>query len=1055
MSQLNFQSVIFDLDGVITKTATTHSRAWKTIFDEYLISREKKFGEKFREFNYNKDYLPYVDGKPRYEGVASLLSSRGIDIPRGDPHDSPDKETICGLGNKKNQKFIEIIEKDGVQIYKSTLNLIKKLKRRGVRLGVASSSKSCRKILEIMGLLEMFDTCVGGIVSEERQLQGKPQPDIFTTACDNMGSSYYWSVVVEDSVSGVRAGKAGNFCMVIGIDRANNGRKLKIHGADIVVKDLSDLNIETIVKWFKEGLPEDQWYLDYYHYDPEQEKTRESLCTIGNGYFGTRGAWPELSPYSHHYPGTYVAGIYNKLETNIQDKNIVNEDLVNFPNWLLFKFRIANAPWVNLDDVEILRYHSRLNLKSGIFSREIIINDKKGRKTKIYTERLASKREPHAAAQKYSITPLNHTSVFTIQTGIKDNVINNGVDRYKQLNDKHLKLLSKGFEEGLINVAVETNQSHIKIAESAKILIYQNNSKLSTPLTTIKDQDSIAVQFEKSVAEGNKLDIEKLVTIYTSNDKGVNFPSEDARKAVAKLACYTDMKTENMKAWKSDWSKSDIKVTGDRLTQKILRLHIYHLIITRKIDNYRVDWGIPARGLHGEAYRGHIFWDELFCLPFFNLHFPKTARSILKYRYRRLSQAKIAANKEGYQGALFPWQSASDGSETTQRIHLNPISGEWGDDNSHLQKHVSLAIAYNIWQYYHMTEDIDFLTKYGAEIFFEISRFLASKAEYDSKLEKYVINNVMGPDEFHEKYPNSSEAGFNNNSYTNIMTAWVLKKASILRRELPDNDFNKISNDLNLEGNDFSRWEKISNNLQIPTSADSIIAQFEGFFSLKKLDIEKFKAINKNIKRMDRILKAAGDTPNNYQILKQADLLMIFYLLSESEYIEIMSELNINTNVDLLRKNFDYYFPKTTHGSTLSPIVHSSLAHKLGYKELSWKLFTNALLSDYQDLQGGTTKEGIHTGVMAATLMEVLQSYAGLDFSKNILYINPDLPEHWENIQFQIIFKKTQYNFSIFPEYLQVLVKKEHSRFVNINVDGEKIKVPTEKALSIKFLEKE
>jgi len=246
-----FDAVIFDLDGVITQTAKVHGKAWKKMFDEYLHTREKRFNEPFKEFTHEGDYLPYVDGKPRYKGVESFLKSRGIGIPFGDPEDSFDMETACGLGNAKNKFFNDIINKDGAEVFESTVSLIHELKNIGVRIGVASSSKNCRQILQSVNLLGLFDTRVDGIGSAELGLKGKPEPDIFTTACDNLGVDYFRAVIVEDAVSGVQAGMNGGFGLTLGLARENNVNELKANGAGIVVKDLSEININTLDDWFK------------------------------------------------------------------------------------------------------------------------------------------------------------------------------------------------------------------------------------------------------------------------------------------------------------------------------------------------------------------------------------------------------------------------------------------------------------------------------------------------------------------------------------------------------------------------------------------------------------------------------------------------------------------------------------------------------------------------------------------------------------------------------------------------------------------------------------
>ncbi len=241
---LNFDAVIFDMDGVITKTAVVHSLAWKKMFDEYLLYREKKYNESFREFTHAEDYLSYVDGRPRYKGVEAFLLSRGIHIPAGEPDDDPVAETICGLGNRKNEFFNNVLDEDGVEVYDSTIKLIKELQDKKVRIGVATSSKNCLVILQKAGITDMFETRVDGIISAEMGLKGKPEPDIFKTASDNLGVKYKRAIVIEDAVSGVQAGAKGKFGLVVGVARENNSYELKNNGADVVVEDLSEISID-------------------------------------------------------------------------------------------------------------------------------------------------------------------------------------------------------------------------------------------------------------------------------------------------------------------------------------------------------------------------------------------------------------------------------------------------------------------------------------------------------------------------------------------------------------------------------------------------------------------------------------------------------------------------------------------------------------------------------------------------------------------------------------------------------------------------------------------
>lgn len=241
VTRFYYRAVIFDLDGIITKTALVHSAAWTRMFNDFLEEYSIKSGISFDSFTHEADYLPFVDGKPRYKGVMDFLASRDIKLPYGTPDDSPGFDSVCALGNRKNEYFNRVLESDGVEVYPSTIRLIYELKEAGVRIGVASSSKNCKKVLERAGILQLFETRVDGEVSAELGLKGKPEPDIFTLACDHLSVEYPLAVIVEDAVSGVQAGKKGGFGLTLGVARENNEKELSENGADHVVKDLSEI----------------------------------------------------------------------------------------------------------------------------------------------------------------------------------------------------------------------------------------------------------------------------------------------------------------------------------------------------------------------------------------------------------------------------------------------------------------------------------------------------------------------------------------------------------------------------------------------------------------------------------------------------------------------------------------------------------------------------------------------------------------------------------------------------------------------------------------------
>ncbi|MDD2203900.1 MAG: HAD-IA family hydrolase [Bacteroidales bacterium] len=995
------ESVIFDLDGVITKTAVVHSAAWKEMFDEYLHYRTDTLGEPFVEFSHETDYIKYVDGKPRYKGVADFLTSRNIVLPYGSPEDAPGFDTVCALGNKKNNKFNEIIKKDGVELYDSTIEFIHQLHKKGVKIAVASSSKNCRPILERMQLIDLFETCVDGTVSAELHLKGKPEPDIFTTAADNMHCSYRNSVVVEDAVSGVQAGRKGNFGLVIGIARENNHRDLEINGADIVVSDISEISLKELEYWFKHGIDEDNWSITYKDYAPEKEKSRETLMTVGNGYFGTRGSMPECSAGKTNYPGTYMAGLYNRLTSKVGDRYIENEDFVNCPNWTTFKFKVDEDDWVNINECKILYVERNLNLANGELFRIICVQDQTGKQHIIENYRMASMHDYHVAAEKYIFSPVNYSGKVTIATGIDGNIINAGVDRYSQLNQQHLKYVNANIEDDVITVQVETVNLHIGVTEAAKIICDKKRSKKCVK------HSAAFLEYKFNLVPRQEIEIQKIVSIYnTLNDKNI------AAKAVEKVNeydSYDELIFKSEASWKKIWKEIDIKIDGDRLAQKLIRLHLYHLMVSFSPHNKHFDASITARGLHGEAYRGHIFWDEIFILPFYCMHFPDAAKAMLMYRYRRLDAAKKYAADNGYKGAMFPWQSGSDGREETQTVHLNPVSGEWGPDYSCLQRHVSLAIAYNVYQYFHITGDVQFLIDNGLEMLWEICRFWTSKSEWNETTQRYSISGVMGPDEFHEKYPDSDKGGLKDNAYTNIMTSWVLNIGANLYEDFCKDAAKNVITKINLAADEVAKWRDIALKLNIIVEND-IISQYDGYFALKDLDWDSYRAKYGNIYRMDRLLKAEGLSPDDYKVAKQADTLMVFYNLNAIEVTSILKSMKYKLSNNYIDNNLKYYLQRTSHGSTLSRVVHAQLAGIINDKALSWSLYHDALISDYDDTQGGTTAEGIHAGVMSGTILIAMFSFAGIDVTGDAVEMREQkLPEHWNKISGKFKFKGKTY----------------------------------------------
>lgn len=779
------------------------------------------------------------------------------------------------------------------------------------------------------------------------------------------------------------------------------------------------------------------WRITYSQFKPKKEGLREAICTLGNGYFATRGAIPEALASKIHYPGTYIAGVYNQLATHIAGKTVFNEDMVNCPNWIFLTFKIGNGEWFYPSTSGIISYKQRLDMRKGILTRRIRFKNHKGQRTLIETDRIVHIADPHFAAMRYVITPENYSGRITVRTMLDGTVLNTGVQRYRQLNSKHWKPSCLGsFSRNGIFLSMKTSQSKIEVAEAAKIRIFVGQKEIRPAIKCLtKGKERIEQEFRLSVKKRESYRIEKVISIYTSGDEGVQDLVKVAIESVQNSRRFKALLVTHEQAWDKLWGRFDVQIEGDDFSQRVLRLHIFHLLQTASIHNIKIDAGFPARGLHGEAYRGHIFWDEIFGLSFYDLHISEISKGLLLYRYRRLPKDRENAKKAGFSGAMFPWQSASSGKEETQVIHLNPMSGMWGVDYSHLQRHISFAIAYNVWRYWKITGDFDFLISYGAEMILSIAQFGGYLAKYDPKDGRYHTEGLVGPDEFHERLPTSSDAGLGDNAYTNLMIVWTLLKAQEVLSILPEDDKEEILKRLKLGQKEFRRWNDITEKMNIIINDQGIISQFDGYFGLKELDWHGYIARYGNIQRMDRILKSEGESPNDYKVSKQADVLMIFYLLGLSEIENIFQRLGYRFQESTLRKNYEYYVRRTSHGSTLSKVVHCLIAQLLGGPKESWGWFQEVLESDIYDTQGETTPEGIHTGVMAGSVDIVIRGFAGISTLDDIIKINPNLPGHWQRIKIRFRYKERWVSLSITRYQITILVQGPMTRSVTIPIE--------------------
>ncbi|MDD4866345.1 MAG: trehalose-phosphatase [Mycobacterium sp.] len=743
---------------------------------------------------------------------------------------------------------------------------------------------------------------------------------------------------------------------------------------------------------YKHQMASPAWDFTFDGYDPHSEKLRESLCTVGNGYFATRGAAPESKAGQVHYPGTYAAGVYNRLVDNISGAPIDNESLVNLPNWLALTFRVEGGSWFDMDAVRVLSYRQTLDLRGAILTRKVRFCDDAGRTTSLTQQRLVAMHMPHVGALETTIVAEDWSGTIEIRSTLDGNVTNSLVERYRDLADDHLGLVEKReIPDNSVLLTVQTTQSRVPIAMAARSIVWRDGTPVPATYRLVEAAAEIGHDIAVEVSVGDTLTVEKIVTLFTGRDVATSEPAADAERWLSRLGRFAELRDGHLNDWVHLWERLSVEFDDFTDELRILRLHLLHLLQTVSPNSSDLDAGVPARGLHGEAYRGHIFWDELFIYPVLNLRLPMITRSLLGYRYRRLPQARHAAKAAGYSGAMFPWQSGSDGREESQRLHLNPRSGRWNPDSSARAHHIGIAVAYSAWNFYQVTGDLAYLIDYGAEMLAEIARFWVSRATYDQERDRYSIRGVIGPDEFHSGYPDAPYDGIDNNAYTNVMAVWVIMRAFDALNLLPLPNRLDLMETLGLHTDELAHWDEVSRRMYVPFH-DGVISQFEGYGELEELDWDRYRRQYGNIQRLDRILEAESDDVNRYKASKQADALMLLYLMSARELGELLERLGYRFTSEQVTKMVDHYVARTSHGSTLSGVVHTWVLARAN-RDRAMEFFQQALKSDVSDIQGGTTSEGIHLAAMAGSVDLMQRCFTGLETRSDRIILSPHWPE--------------------------------------------------------------
>jgi HAD superfamily hydrolase (TIGR01509 family) len=577
--------------------------------------------------------------------------------------------------------------------YEESIALVRTLRAQEVRTAVVSSSRNCAEVLEAAGIAGLFEVRVDGNDILRLGMRGKPAPDAFLEAARRLGVDPSRAVVVEDAIAGVEAGRAGHFGLVVGVDRSGRSQELRDAGADVVVTSLAQ--VQAAVE------PPSAWSLVYEDFDPVDEGVRESLCTLGNGYFSTRGAAPWAAADDVHYPGTYVAGGYNRLRTDILGRTVENEDLVNFPNWLALNFRVAGQGWFDAREVSILSWRQELDLSRGILVREIRFEDGQGRRSRLSERRLVSMGDKHLAALELSLTAENWSGNVTVRSAIDGRVINAGARLYREFNNRHLVPLGTETVGGDgVFLSTRASQSNLHVGQAARTRAYLDGKFVDVRRRVIEEPGYVALEMKTPVVEGQTLVVEKVASLYTSRDQAVSECGLAARKAIVRAGGFEELLAEHALAWKHLWRRFDVHLrpAGEGFLLNVpmlLRLNMFHQL--QAVSPIPSATPSPSPRGAGRARPTRYTSSGTSC---------SSSRSSTTGcpRSPRAPDVPLPAPSRGAGGA--PGRGARGGdvplAERQRRsggdpgIQPEPALPEVGEGQLWLQRHVGSAVAYNV-----------------------------------------------------------------------------------------------------------------------------------------------------------------------------------------------------------------------------------------------------------------------------------------------------------------------------------------------------------------------
>ncbi|WP_298831178.1 glycosyl hydrolase family 65 protein [uncultured Planococcus sp.] len=728
------------------------------------------------------------------------------------------------------------------------------------------------------------------------------------------------------------------------------------------------------------------WIVAETAFSAEKLGKSEAVMMLGNGYMGLRSATEES--YGQETRNLFINGTFNKSQ-----ENEVTE-LPNAADITRLDIRIDGERF-SLEFGKISDYIKQLNLKTAQLTRSFIWESPKGKKLRFHFNRFVSLDNLHLIAMKMEVESLSHPVAISFDSGINGRMTNSGSQHFLEGERRIL-------DDRLVQLTQKTNESGVEMVFNAVHNIRLNGENVMPAADKDMARRKVWMTYDFQLEPKEKLEVEKLATVHTSRDSGDGQRSKNSAQLLQKSLDelqhhaekgYDALFQKHCQAWQEKvWGNYDFEVESDHpFDQLALRFSLYHLTAMQPPPAHEY-LGIGAKAMSGEGYKGHTFWDlEIFILPFFIYSNPAAAKSLLTYRYHGLAGARRKAVENGYAGAMFPWEMAwpEDGETTPLWGDIDIVTGEQSKIWSGIiEQHISADIAFAVYQYEKVTGDSGFMERYGYEMVFETAKFWSSRLEWNEDREVYEIRNVLGPDEYKEHV--------DNNAFTNYMAYFNLKLAERYAEQLSSENpklFQKFGvGDARLD------WKEKAESLYLPNPRpiDSVIPQDDTYLQLPEIDLSTYKKQTK-VRTIYRDYNA--EQINKIQVTKQADTVLLFYLLEQTF---LCGDARLSNTAK--RENYRYYEPRTLHDSSLSLAVHAVVANDLGQTDMAYSLFRQACEIDLGP-QMHTSDEGIHAAAIGGIWTAAVFGFGGVRLSDELLRINPRLPKQWRRMKFTLYWK--------------------------------------------------